>query len=280
MALVAPPSVGLDAFEFHIHWEVLGLVVALAIGYLYGIRVLGPRNAPASEPTVTRRQTTWFATGLTVLLLVETWPIHDIGERSLFTFHMVEHLALALIVPPALIKGTPRWLMQLVVRPILPVLRFVTRPLIAIGLFNAVLALIHIPAVLGAMLSSEAVHFTLHLLLLASAAIMWWPVIGPVPELPKLRPEMAMGYLFLQSLVPTIPASFLTFADDVVYKAYEGFPRLWGFDILNDQLVAGLIMKIGGGIILWTAIAVIFFKWAAAEERSGSARTGAVGARG
>jgi putative membrane protein len=81
-----------------------------------------------------------------------------------------------------------------------------------------------------------------------------------------------MGYLFLQSLVPTIPASFMTFAEDVVYKAYENSPRLWGFDILTDQLVAGLIMKIGGGIVLWSAIAVIFFKWANAEERSDAAK--------
>jgi putative membrane protein len=125
------------------------------------------------------------------------------------------------------------------------------------------------------MLESEMVHFVFHLLLLVSAGIMWWPVIGPVPDLPKLRPEAAMGYLFLQSLVPTIPASFLTFGNDVVYKAYEGLPRLWGLDVLTDQLIAGLIMKIGGGIVLWTAITVIFFTWAADEERSGMAHTGA-----
>ena len=216
----------------------------------------------------------WFTAGLAVFLLVETWPVHDIGEQSLFTFHMVEHLALALLIPPFLLLGVPGWLMRLVVRPMMPVLRFMTRPIVAIAFFNVVLALIHVPAVLEAMLSSEAVHFGLHLALLLSAAVMWWPVIGPIPDLPKLRPEMAMGYLFLQSLVPTIPASFLTFANDVVYKAYEDLPRLWGFDVLADQLVAGLLMKIGGGIVLWTAIAVIFFRWAAAEERSGSAFTG------
>jgi len=279
MAPIPPPAVGLDAFPFHFHWDVFGLVVALAVGYGYGIRVLGPRHAPASKPIVTRRQIMWFVAGLVVLLLVETWPIHDIGEQSLFTFHMVEHLALALLIPPALLLGIPAWLLRLVVRPVLPVVRLITRPLIALVLFNSVLALIHVPAVLEAMLGSETVHFALHLVLLLSAAIMWWPVIGPIPDLPKLRPEMAMGYLFLQSLVPTIPASFLTFADDVVYKAYETYPRLWGFDILTDQLVAGLLMKIGGGIVLWTAITVIFFKWVASEERSGSVRTG-LGVRG
>lgn len=275
MALASPPAVGLGAFDFHIHWDVLGLVVALAIGYVYAVKVLGPRHVSAAEPIVTKKQRIWFATGLIVLLVVQTWPIHDIGEGSLFSFHMVEHLALALIVPPALIKGTPPWLMRLVVRPILPVVRFVTRPLIAFAFFNAVLAFIHVPAVLEVMLTGEAVHFGLHLLLLVSAVFMWWPVLGPLPDLPRLEPLHAMGYLFAQSLIPTIPASFLTFADDVVYKSYEAFPRLWGVDVLTDQLVAGLLMKVGGGVVLWTAIAVIFFKWAAEEERSGKAHTGA-----
>jgi len=66
--------------------------------------------------------------------------------------------------------------------------------------------------------------------------------------------------------VPTIPASFLTFAEGVVYKAYLDAPRLWGWDLLTDQAVAGLILKIGGGVVLWTAITVIFFKWAASED--------------
>jgi hypothetical protein len=31
--------------------------------------------------------------------------------------------------------------------------------------------------------------------------------------------------------------------------------------------MAGLIMKIGAGLFIWTLIAVIFFRWAADEER-------------
>lgn len=267
-------TVGLDAFPFHVHLDVLGAAMALVVFYVYGIRVLARHHAPPGEPAVSRREIAWFTTGVTAFVLVEGWPFHDIGGGSLFTFHMIEHLTLALIVPPALLKGIPWWLIRLAVRPIIPVIRVVTKPLPAILFFNAVLALIHVPTVLEAMLSSEGVHFLFHLLLLTSATIMWWPVIGPIPDLPKLAPPFAMGYLFVQSLVPTIPASFLTFADGVVYKVYEGFPRLWGMDVMTDQLVAGLIMKIGGGVVLWTAITVIFFKWAAEEERSGAARTG------
>jgi cytochrome c oxidase assembly factor CtaG len=43
---------------------------------------------------------------------------------------------------------------------------------------------------------------------------------------------------------------------------------------VTDQTVGGLIMKVGGGAILWSAIAVIFFTWAAEEERASRLRTG------
>jgi hypothetical protein len=38
---------------------------------------------------------------------------------------------------------------------------------------------------------------------------------------------------------------------------------------LTDQLVAGLTMKIVGGLILWGFIATIFFRWYAREQRDG-----------
>ncbi len=270
-----PGEVGLEAFPFHFHGEILGVAAVAVIGYIYGVRVLGRRHVADGTAAVTRRQVAWFATGIALFLLVEAWPVHDIAEKSLFSFHMAEHMVLALLVPPAILKGVPAWLLRLLLRPVLPALRVMTRPLPAIIFFNGVLALIHVPRVIEAMVTSAPVHFTFHLLLVTSATLMWWPVIGPIPELGKLRPELAMGYLFLQSLVPTVPASFLTFADGVVYKVYENTPRLWGFDVGTDQTVAGLIMKLGGGIVLWTAIAVIFFRWAAAEERAGRAHTGA-----
>ena len=86
---------------------------------------------------------------------------------------------------------------------------------------------------------------------------------------PKLAPFHAMGYLFLQSLVPTIPASFLTLGDDPLYKIYETFPRLWGISAHTDQVLAGFIMKFGGGFILWGAIAWVFFTWYGDEQRYG-----------
>ena len=91
--------------------------------------------------------------------------------------------------------------------------------------------------------------------------------MSPLPEYPALPPPGQMLYLFLQSLAPTIPASFLTFGDHALYPVYATFPRIWGIDALTDQLMAGLIMKLIGGAILWGFIAVIFFRWYGQEQR-------------
>jgi putative membrane protein len=146
--------------------------------------------------------------------------------------------------------------------------RVITRPLPALVIFNGALVFTHWPAMVDASVSSELAHFGLHALLVASAFVMWTPVLSPLLELPRLSYPGRMLFLFLQSLVPTVPASFLTFGSHPLYHVYETFPRLGGISALTDQRVAGLVMKILGGFILWGMIAVQFFRWYALERRT------------
>ncbi len=265
--MLAQAATTADVLAFHFHWDVIGLVAVLAFGYWYGIKRLAPRYAPRGEPAVTRRQQWLYYAGLAALLVVRGWPVHDIGEGSLFSFHMIEHMAMAMVVPPLLLLGVPWWLMRVVVRPIMPALRLMTLPLVALLAFNAVLAGLHVVSLVELMVTNDAFHLAAHSVLLVAATLMWWPVIGPIPDLPRLAPLPRMGYLFLQSLVPTVPASFMTLASAPIYPIYEEFPKLWGLSALNDQIIAGFIMKFGGGAILWGAIAMTFFMWSAEEER-------------
>jgi len=98
--------------------------------------------------------------------------------------------------------------------------------------------------------------------------------VSPLPEIPRLQPVLRMLYLFAWSVVPTIPASFLTFGTSPIYKFYEHVPHLYGLSTLQDQQAAGLIMKIGAGLLLWLIIAVVFFRWASEEERANTPRHG------
>lgn len=246
--------------EYQLHPEVWVLVIALVAMGFYAVRVIGPKAVRDGSPIVTRRQVGWFFTGIAVLWAASEWPVHDIAEERLYFFHMIQHLLLAFVAAPVFLLATPTWLARLVVGEG-RWLRRLCHPVVAGGLFNAVSLLLHWQNTVNTSVENPAAHFGLHALLMFSALLMWMPVCGPVPEL-RLSLPAQMVYLFLMSIVPTVPAAWLTFAEGVVYSAYDIPERLWGVSATTDQQIAGLIMKLAGGFYLWTLIIVLFFKWA------------------
>lgn len=257
-------------WRFHAHFEVWLLAAVFLGAYFHALRRLGPSLAPAGQPPATRRQIRNFVLAVFSLLISSTWPIHDLAEGYLYSVHMVQHIILSMALPPLLLTGTPAWLFHFLVPPrALRVVRALSRPLVALLIFNAVIVFTHWPKIVDAAVTNELEHLSLHVLLVLAALLMWMPVLGPVPEIPRLSYPGRMFYLFLQSLVPTVPASFLTFGARPLYHSYEAFPRLGGISALADQRAAGLIMKIGGGLILWGFIAAIFFRWYRVENESG-----------
>jgi putative membrane protein len=251
------------------HPDVLLVVGLLVAAYAIALNRIGPRTVPAGTPVATRFQVTCFGLGAFGMLLAASWPMHDLAEGYLYSVHMVQHLTLTMVVAPLLLLGTPSWLARWLLKPrwLFRSVRWLSRFIPALMLFNIVIVLVHWPAVVDLTLESGWAHFAAHVVLVLSALIVWMPVVSPLPEIPRLIAPLRMAYLFLQSVVPTIPASFLTFGTHPLYRRYESLPKLWGISALDDQLIAGLIMKIGAGLLLWALITVIFFRWAAAEER-------------
>ena len=257
------------AFEFHPHPDVWLLIALLGGGYLWALRSLGPRHTPPGREVASRKQKRFWFLGVATLWLGADWPVHDLSEGYLFSVHMVQHMVFTFVAPALLLMGLPQWLLRAILSPpkLMSAARFLTRPLVAFAIFNVVMAVTHWPPIVDASVVSGPIHFALHTVLVTSALLMWWPVVAPLPEMPGLSIPGKMLYLFGQSVLPTVPASFLTFASEPIYKAYEAFPRLWGIGVVTDQTMAGLIMKIGGGLLLWTVIATMYFKWSAAQER-------------
>src|SRR3972149_8559040 len=254
---------------WHAHADVWLLLGGLWLGYLLAVR----RHVPATpaERGERGRRTVFCSAGIALLWLASDYPMHDLAEGYLYSMHMVQHMAFTLLAAPLLIAGIPAWMWRAVLSPRqgFVVFRLLTRPVVALILFNGLLVFTHWPAVVEASVGSELTHFTLHVLIVGSATVMWWPVMSPLVELPALTPPGQMLYLFAQSITPTIPASFLTFGQTLLYPVYGTFPRIWGMSALTDQLLAGLVMKIVGGLILWGFIATIFFRWHPRAERGG-----------
>jgi putative membrane protein len=256
--------------SWHPHLDVWAILAAAAFAWTMAVRLERRRRADAGDPkpVVTRPQSLCFALGLTTVFVASDWPVHDLAERYLYSVHMVQHLLVTLVAAPLLLLGTPAWMMRrLLPGRALRVVKFAARPAPNLIQFNAILVLSHWPFWVNATLRNHPLHFVAHALLLVSALLMWMVVVSPLPEVPRATPPMQMLYLFLQSILPTVPASFLTFGSKPLYSFYETVPRLYGWSALSDQQVAGLIMKLVGGFYLYSVIAVIFFRWYADEER-------------
>lgn len=250
-------------FEFRLDAWIL--MTGLAAGYLWALHDLGPRLSDLDVRQV-RRQRRLFMTGLVVLAATVSWPLDTIGDGYLFSIHMVQYLIMSFVAAPLLVAGTPGWMLKVLTEPIRPVVMRLTRPLLALLIFNAVLVLSHWPGLVDLYLRNDPVHFGMHVLWVTAALVFWMPILSPCPDrYPRLSPPLQMVYLFLSSVIPTLPASFLTWAETPFYPAYERAPRLWGISAIQDIQAAGLVMKLGGGIFLWTVITVIFFRWAPSQ---------------
>lgn len=253
------PTLNADPWRYQQHLEIWVLIIGLIVAFVYAIRVLGPKVVPNGE-VISRKQIRIFSLMIFLLLISTDWPLHDIAEEYLYSMHMLQHTILTYIIPPLALLATPEWLFRLLVGKgrTYRVIRFLTRPVIAAVTYNAVLLITHIPALVNRSAAGGPLHYSLHVLLVFSALMLWTPICGPAKEW-RMSYGAMMVYLFCTSLVPSIPAGWLTFAEGSVYNHYDTPVRVWGMSVLSDQQLAGGIMKLGGAVFLWAIIITIFF---------------------
>jgi putative membrane protein len=277
VALLLHPAARIAVSEFTVHWStVLGLV---GLGALYQWRarlapgaVGGPKRADerAAPTSPTTSQRACFLSGLALIFLSLNGWLHDLSDYYLFSAHMVQHLVLTLVAPPLLIMGTPGWMLRPALRwpGVARAARWVTTARGAFLVFNVVLVAWHLPPMYNLAMAHHPVHIAQHLCFMVAATLMWWPILSPLPELPRLPYPAQMLYLFLLSIPMSLVAVCIVYADRVLYPAYAAAPRLWGITPMQDQMIGALIMWIPGGFYFLAIISVVFFRWQREGEDS------------
>lgn len=251
------------------------LIAALLSGYWWSVTRLRLKLA---EPTPAPSRAMWsrFVAGVVVLWLAVDWPMDRLGDDYLFSAHMVQFLLVTMVAAPLLVSGVPPWLQTELLGPAHRLVRYLARGPGALGLFQVVLVGTHLPVVVALYTSNSLVHFALHALWILSGCLFWLPILGAEPASAPLRPAVKVVYLIAATIVPTVPAGFLTWAQTPLYDSYASAPRVWGLSPVEDLQMAGLIMKLGGGLILWSFILFVFATWASGESAN---RPGEVRAR-
>ena len=247
-------------WRFQAHPEVWLLVAFVLGAYFYAVRVIGP-VVVKSGPVITKLQRNAFIAGILLLWLSSDWPVHDLAEEYLYSMHMFQHMALSYFMPPLVLLAIPKWMFDAVFGFGITrrVINWLSKPVVAGVVFNVVVMITHIPLLVNQSVNNGLLHYSLHILLVVTALLVWLPICGP-DEQRQLKSGGKMIYLFLMSVVPTVPAAWLTFAEGAVYKHYDIAVRVWGLSVTTDQQIAGAIMKTGGAVFLWSIVVFLFFK--------------------
>jgi putative membrane protein len=260
MFIAAAQTINTDPWRFQLHLEIWLLVGFLVGAYLYMVRVVGPRVV-TDGPITTKGQRRAFVIMIVLLWLSSDWPIHDLAEEYLYSVHMLQHMILSYFVPPLALLATPEWFFRLLIGEgrVKSVARFLSRPVTAAVVYNAVVMVTHIPALVNRSAQGGPLHYSLHVMLVFSALMLWMPLCSPRKDW-RISYGGQMVYVFAMSILPTIPAGWLTFAESSVYNHYDHIVRVGGVSVISDQQAAGAIMKLGGSVFMWCVLIFLYFR--------------------
>jgi putative membrane protein len=247
----------------------------LAAGALY-FRYTGPKRGQFqdSAPVPRARQISFYG-GLAAVVIGLLSPLGVLADDYWLSAHMIQHIFLTMIIPPALLWGVPVWMVDAVVRRFpraWSVWRYLTRPVIAFMVAHVPYALAHFPAIYDSMLTNTPVHILMHEIFFLTAFVAWWPILAPGPAYGRLAPPVQMLYFFVQTIPGQIVGAMIALSETPLYTPYVEAPRVFGLSAMTDQQIGGLIMWVMTGVVYLGLMAIVFFRWASAEDRAEAQR--------
>jgi putative membrane protein len=240
----------------------LAPVLMAALGYGLRVRTLRRRGTHVSGWRIAL-----FAIGIALLLLAFASPVAAIGERELFSIHMLQHVVIGDLAPLFLLAG----LTGPILRPLLAFrlverLRVLANPVVALPLWALNLYLWHVPFLYEAAVEHSAVHALEHVCFFAAGIVVWLPVLETLPAPEWFGTGAKLGYIFVVRLVETVLGNVFVWSGTVFYGVYDRGAELWGISPLQDQNLAGAVMMIEGSLVTITALAWLFLRMAREGE--------------
>lgn len=211
----------------------------------------------------------FLSTGCAIALLAFALPMDIFGMNFMFTVHMIQHLLLALAVPPLLLLSIPPTRLHQFLdahHSMRRGLRGLTIPWVAAALFNANLWVWHAPPLLAAMMENPVLHLCINLLYLLTGLLFWWPLLRPL-EGRTLSLGWKLAYLFFSDMPMMLLGAGMTFSGPL-YAFSMTNPPMYMVVSAQDQQLGGLLMWIVGSLFFYIVVASIFFlQWMLQQEK-------------
>jgi len=200
-----------------------------------------------------------FAAALFLTGIALGWPLGDLAAHWSLSALVLQRCLLVLAVAPLLLAGLSNQLIGWLTRPapVDAVLIRVLRPPVAVVTVTVVLVVSVLPALVSAQSNSAAARGVLALLVLAAGIVLWLPVMGRIPGIPRPRPMIRAVYLVAQSVVPVFLSFLYILATRPLYASYSRSVDVVGLRPLNDQQVAGFVSKLSFVLVLLAVAGVV-----------------------
>ena len=239
------------------------LLLALTVWFAYLLAALWQGQRPSGWP---RWRLASFTLGIALLVMGLSPPAMTWGHADL-RGHMVQHLALGMFAPIALMLGKPVTLLLrsvpvAVARGITALLgsspaRVLTHPLVALLLDVGGLYLLYLTPLYQLSATHPTVHVLLHLHFILAGYLFCWSVAGPDPAPQRTAQRTRLAALFLATAAHSILGKLM--------YGY-GYPQGAGYALADIEAAAQLMYY--GGNLAEMALALLFFAgWFRREEK-------------
>lgn len=239
----------------------MALLVSMCVIYALALGPLRRRYYPKAP--VSKRQITFYITALGLLFLVLTSPLHLLAETYLVSAHMLQLALIIYLVAPLVILGVPGWAWQALLNRLrlLAPWRTLTRPKTAFVVFHTVVVLWHLPAVFRLILFNEALHSLSYAVLLATALVMWWPLLSPLEPAPKLSEGPRVLYIMALVIAHMPLMLVIGLSSTPLYPWYAAAPRVFELSPVADQQLGSMLMMSVQVIALMGPLCVAAWRW-------------------
>ena len=197
----------------------------------------------------------YFSIAMFLTLAVTVTPI---GTRALevFTFHMIQHITLLMVVGSLLVLATTQKVRDQLNSNSL--FRLFSSPWISFTLYAAMMIGVHLPAVHLFIMHNSWAHYWVEMpLYLIVPYLFYFNILESNLTNRRLSTAMSVILLWLMMVPETLTGFFIYISHESAYEyMYE----------INDQRLGGTIMWSGGMIIdvAWIMLAV--YHWWKSEE--------------
>ena len=276
----------ISIFGFQALWSPYLLGTLLLVTVIYFLVTVKWQHKFATSEPLKKSEAINFILFIISYYIIKGSPIDLLGH-IMFTLHMTQMAFLLLLVPIFFIKGIPSWIWKIVVEA--PVVRTIfnifTKPLVAIILFTGLFSVYHLPFVFDTIKLNEVLHMLYTMILFLSAIFMYWPLLNQVENQTEMNNMSKLAYIAGNAVLITPACALIIFASGPMYGTYSdgdmwmqamalcvpadtlsslslSGPELFSnMDLVSDQQVGGVLMKIIQEIIFGVILFRIFRKW-------------------